>query len=241
MSMDYSEFLRQLGADPHNQDPEFLRARESTPEFLKAAQDAEAFEDKLVRAAKFSAPAGLLEDIRKISQDSTASSTSTTRWWPLALAASILISVGAVGVGWKMSHSWDSVDQYLVDHYRHDGQNLLDKSDLGQAENIQGILARFDVQAAPGLEQLIDVIKYCPTPDGTGVHMVLNTTEGLVTIIYMPETEVTDRETVEFDDMRAMLVGLEKGSAIIIGSQQQSISELYSFIHESFTPIAHKA
>ena len=241
MSMDYSEFLRQLGADPDSQDPEFLRARESSPEFQQAAQESIAFEALLSRAVNVSVPDDLLNDIQKISADNALPPGSNRRWWPMALAASILISVAAVGMGWKMSHRWESVDQYLVQHYRHDGQSLVDKSGREPATNIQDILARFDIEAAPGLAQAVGVIKYCPTPDGKGVHMVLNTDEGPVTVIYMPETQVTDHEMVEFDEMRAIFVELDKGSAIIIGTQQQSVSELYAFVHESFIPTTRKA
>lgn len=241
MSMDYSEFLLQLGADPDSQDPEFVEARESSPEFQQAAQESIAFEGLLTRAVTVPAPDDLLNNILKVSADSALSSSSGRRWWPMALAASILISVTAVGMGWKMSHRWESVDQYLVQHYRHDGQSLIDISDQGSVTNVQDILARFDIKAASGLAQAVGVIKYCPTPDGKGVHMVLNTEEGLVTVIYMPETQVAGHEIVEFDEMRAVFVDLEKGSAIIIGTQQQSISELYAFVQDSFIPTTRKA
>lgn len=239
--MDYSEFLRHLGADPHSRDSDFLLARESAPEFQRASEQAEAFEAKLLRAAELPAPDGLLNDILKISQDNVHSTAPLSRWWPAALAASILVAVGAAGIGWKMNRSWDSVDQYVVEHYHHDGQGLLEKSGQGPAENVQLLLSRFDIEAAPAMAQLVNVIKYCPTPDGKGVHMVLNTEEGPVTLIYMPETQVNDHETIEFDDMRAMLVGLETGSAIIIGTRQQNISALYSFVQESFIPAAVRA
>ena len=38
MSMNFSEFIRQLGAEPRSQDPEFLRARQSSPEFLSGSR-----------------------------------------------------------------------------------------------------------------------------------------------------------------------------------------------------------
>ena len=42
-----------------------------------------------------------------------------------ALAAGILVAVGAAGLSWKMNPSWDSVEDYLVDHYRHDGATII--------------------------------------------------------------------------------------------------------------------
>jgi len=97
------------------------------------------------------------------------------------------------------------------------------------------------MEAAPELAGIISVIKYCPTPDGKGIHMVLNTQEGPVTLIYMPETDVIDRQPLEFDGMQALLVGLEKGSAAIIGSGDQSISGLYAVVQESIIPVLNKA
>jgi len=246
MSMDFSEFLRRLGADPGNRDPEFLHARKSDPEFEQAAAAAEAFEARLERAADLPAPEGLLDDILKISRDdaSVASPVSgwrTRGWRPMALAASILIAVGAAGISWNMNRGWDSVDQYLAEHYHHDGDALIAKSGVQAVGDVQALFARFSVEVTPQLAQIISVIKYCPTPDGKGIHMVLNTEEGPVTLIYMPETDVNDHEFLEFGGMKAMLVGLEKGSAAIIGTRSQSISSLYSFVHDSIVLAVNNA
>jgi len=66
--------------------------------------------------------------------------------------------------------------------------------------------------------------------------MILNTGSGPVTVIYMPGTRVVDREMMAFDDVEAMLVELQTGSAVIIGPDKQSVSALYSFVQESITP-----
>jgi len=239
--MDFSEFLRHLGADPHNRDPEFLRARDSNPEFQQATEAAEAFETRLERAVAIPAPEGLLDDLLEISQGDAVSVPRAPRWRSVALAAGILIAVGAAGITWNMNRGWDSVDEYLVAHYRHDGDSLLEKAGADAVGDVEAIFSKFDVAATPAFAQVISVIKYCPTPDGKGVHMVLNTEEGLVTLIYMPETAVIDQQTLEFDNMKAMLVGLQKGSAIIIGNNTQGISNFYSLVQESIIPTVNKA
>ena len=70
--------------------------------------------------------------------------------------------------------------------------------------------------------------------------MVLNTDDGPVTVIYMPETDVEDHQSIGFDDVNALYVSLEKGSAIIIGRQQGSES-LYSLVQRSIIPTVNKA
>jgi hypothetical protein len=52
----------------------------------------------------------------------------------------------------------------------------------------------------------------------------------------MPETSVTDRETHHFDNVEAVLVELESGSAAIIGSEQQQIVDVYSIVQSSIVP-----
>ena len=237
MSMNFSEFTRWLGAEPRSRDPEFLRARQTAPEFEEAAADAERFEAKLERALSIPAPVDLVGEIMAI-PSATGQTSAQKRWWPKALAASLVVAVGAAGLTWKANRSWDSVEEYVLDHYRHDGAKMLARSDSVSAVDVQSVLSQLDVQASPGLSEIVSVIKYCPTPDGKGVHMVLNTDSGPVTVIYMPETEVADRETFGFDHMEAILVDLEHGSAAIIGSENQGVSSLYATIHNSILPVS---
>jgi hypothetical protein len=234
MSMNFSEFIRQLGAEPHSQDPEFLRARQSSPEFLEAAEQADVFEEKLTRAMNLP----LSEDIKANLQEiSRVDDQAAKPWWQsMALAAGILVAVGAAGLTWNMNRGWDSIEEYVADHYSHDGPSLLARAGKNSSKDIQKFFASFEVEAAPELAKIVSVIKYCPTPDGKGIHMVLNTSEGPVSVIYMPATSVIDREIIEFGDMRALLVKLEAGSAVIIGAESQSISTLYSVIQESIIP-----
>ncbi len=238
MSMDFSEFIRQLGAEPRSQDAAFLRARQSSPECVQAAEEADVFEEKLIRAMDLQLPDGMMENILSISRspDGSKVAATTPRWRSMALAAGILIAIAASGITWNMNRGWDSVDDYLADHYSHDGARLVARAGEKTTANIQSIFARFDIEAAPELAEIISVIKYCPTPDGKGIHMVLNTKAGPVTVIYMPATEVNDREIFKFGGMQALLVTLEKGSAAIIGTGSQGISALYSVIQDSILP-----
>jgi hypothetical protein len=235
--MDFSEFKRRLGADPRNRDPEFLRARASSAEFEQEAAAADRLEALLDRAVALPVPEELLSDIRSI-PERRSMPAARRRAGPLAMAAGLLIAVGAASLIWQMNPSWDSVEDYVADHYRHDGAAVLAKADGGIANEAQSLLAKFDVEALPSLAGIIGVIKYCPTPDGKGIHMVLNSERGPVTVIYMPNTPVTDRKAITFDDREVMLVALKSGSAVIIGSPQQQISNLYALVQDAIVPIS---
>ncbi len=233
MSMDFSEFKRRLGAEPLSGDPELRRACDSSPECAALAAEARRFEQKLDQALDIPAPDDLLEQLKALPDTSPEIRPG---WWRMALAASVLIAVGAAGLSWQLNRGWASVEDYLVDHYRHDGSRLVAQAGDAVTADVQAMLAEFDVQASRELAAIVSVVKYCPTPDGRGVHMVLDTSQGLVTVIYMPDTAVNDRGELTFDDVEALLVDLPRGSAAIIGTPSQSVSELYATVRRSILP-----
>jgi hypothetical protein len=244
MSMNFSEFTRRLGTEPSSRDPEIQRARRSSPEFEQAARAADAFERKLVMALDVSLPWGLLDDIKAIADHQppkTATAERSLRWKPLALAASVLMAVGAAGITWKMDHGRDVVGDYLVAHYSLDGANLVARAEGQTADNVPTILTAMGFEATPELTNMVGFIKFCPTPDGKGVHMVLNTEQGPVTVILMPKTSVTDHESLSVNGLHAYLVALSRGSAAIIGASNDQVAKLGPMVHDSIIFLAAKA
>lgn len=232
--MDLAEFQRLLGSEPRSRDPEVQRARASGPEFEEAAAAAERFEVKLERALGVPVPEDLPESLEGL-----AASAAAPRhvWRPLAIAAGLLIAVGAASLVWRAQHYWDSVEDYVVGHYRHDGARVLARADGHATDDAGQLLADFRMRAAPALAGRIDFIKVCPTPGGKGIHMILDSPEGPLTVIYMPHTSVNDRQMLDFDGMQAMLVQLSSGSAVIVGRPEQRIPDVYALVRDSITPL----
>lgn len=230
MSMDFSEFKKLVGADPGNTDPEMLRARQFGPEFEQAAAEAEAFEKKLQSALRIQPPADLLNRIQVIGKTPVRKLNRV----PLALAASFLIAIGAAGMVWRQMHHWDSVESYVAAHYAHDGDKVVDLATVKMSDgDIAKILARLDAAADKALSGHIMFVKFCPTPNGRGAHMVVSTNQELMTIIYMPKSQVVEGEVVKFDQMQALLVNLEHGSVAIIGRQSQDVESLVVMVRDS--------
>jgi len=227
--MNFSEFKKLIGADPRNRDPETLRARNSSAEFEAAATEAAIFEDKLEAALRIQLPADLLSEIKGISQQPVR-----RNWVPLAMAASLMIAVGAAAIVWQQTHHWDSVEEYVEDHYSYDGVDLLaDATDIVAGQDIVKIMGKLGATMDQQLAGSIKFIKFCPTPDGRGAHMVVSTDQGPMSIIFMPETKVTDGVMIEFDQQHALLVNLENGSAAIIGERSQAIENLEPMLRKS--------
>jgi hypothetical protein len=237
--MDFTEFKRRLGAEPRSPDPELASARGQGPEFAAAAEEAEAFEQKLERALAVPVASELVDDLKQVSR--TAPRNRRRTWWPAALAAGLLIAFGGTAMYRQFVPQWDSVEAYVIDHFQHDGVNMLaldaSQHEVPDAAAIEAMFGRFEVEAAPALREIVGVIKICVTPDGKGIHMVLNTLEGPTTVIYMPSTVVPDREQFDFDGQHALLVNMEHGSAAIIGADSQGPARLYAFVQDSIRPL----
>lgn len=237
--MNFSEFKQRLGADPASQDPEFLRARASSPEFAGAAAAADRFERKLVLATRLPVPANLQEELKGIGQ---AAPTGPKPWWGYALAASLLLAVAAGGVAWRTDRPGaSSLQSNLAYHYREDGAKLLLKAEGQSAGNVGEVLTHFRAQMNPELSHMVAFIKICRTPEGETAHMVLHTEHGLVTLIFMPGQAVGDGGLLAFDGMQAQLVSLAQGSAAIIGTSGQDVSGLYALVVNAITPLEASA
>lgn len=237
MSMNFSEFKRRLGAEPRSADPEMVTARDASDEHRAAAAEAEQFERRLDRALATPVPADLVDTLRAIH----STGYHRRRWWPVALAAGLLVAVGAAFLSWRATPDWPSVEAYVMDHYRHDGGRLVAQSLAGGYGNVHEVLAEFGLDAEPALADIVGLVKFCPTPDGKGVHMVLHTENGPLTVIYMPETEVNDGELWAFDGVDALLVDLEQGSAVIIGSNRSEVGEYYAVLQDSLVALTERS
>ena len=120
MSMNFTEFKQLMGADPMNQDPETLRARNSSPEFEQCAAEAAAFELKLSKALDVVEPGDeFIDEILSLNKRKSV----PLNWF--AIAASVLVMIGVAGVAWKQYQAPGSIEEYVSGHYAKDGQQLI--------------------------------------------------------------------------------------------------------------------
>lgn len=235
MSMNFSEFKRILNSDPASQDPEYQAARHSDPEFVQAAEASDAFERKLARAARIPAPDGLADELKALASSQATRGGRLFHRYRYAMAATVVLAVSAVLLTQQLTPRWDSIEGYVTYHYSHDGNRVLQSAETPNAQDLAEILASFDLQMAQPLAEQVHFVKYCPTPEGMGVHLVLNTPQGLVTVIIMPDQEIQGAERFAFNDMQASLVELSDhgGSAAIIGQAGQLNATLDQSIQSS--------
>lgn len=243
MFMKLAEFKRRLMTEPDSRDPEFLAARENDEACARAAAESEAFEEKLRMALEVPVPDKLAEDILL---RQSMESPPARRKMPMFLAAAAAL-VLAVGV--SVFVMFDSevpgqhdLAEYLAWHWELDGPAAMTTSNHqpSDAEQIQRIFSDLGVHVEHELMESIRLAKFCPTPDGTGAHVVFETDEGPVTMFYMPRSQAPDApRLVDLPDgMQGWLINLERGSMALVAEANRDTRDLADEIQRklSFTP-----
>jgi len=242
MFMNLAEFRRKLMTDPHSRDPAFLAARKKDAEFARLAAESDALESQLRAALEVPVPENLAEDILL---RQSMESASSRRKMPvfLAAAAALVLSVGVslfVLLDSEVPGQHD-LAEYMAWHWELDGPRAMSTSHHAtDADQVRRVFGELGVHVEHALADSIRLAKFCPTPDGAGAHVVLETDEGPVTMFYMPRSQAPDapRQVELPDGMVGWLINLERGSMALIAEADRDTRELADQIQRklSFTP-----
>lgn len=220
--MNLLEFKRRLMIEPGDRSDEMRAARVRGGEFAEAAEASDRFEHSLKTALDVPAPPGLADRI--ILRQSLQQQQRSLRWirWG-AIAAVLVIAVAVTAVIRNPTTSAADLERHVAWHWKYDGPQVLAAALAGpeDPDHIDELLSGFGVQLSPELRAQVTLSKYCPTPDGKGVHMVLQGPGGPVTVYYMPDTHLASSPVTMSlaDGMQAAAVNLKRGSLTVIAGE----------------------
>lgn len=224
--MDSTSLRQHLMTDPDPENPEVVEAVRSSQECAEVLRDSQRFEKMLGSALNLPSRPGLAADIiaRRNAVDQGPGLS-----WMLAAAAAVVLTIGVVTVQFlpdsdPRHQGSEDVWIHLASHWEHDGADVLAASQTmhSQADDIEALLVGLGIAVDPALSARFTLGKICPTPDGDGAHLVLDTAEGPITLIVMPRTRVPDTPTAQrlHDGQEAWLVGLGRGSVAVIADPE---------------------
>lgn len=234
--MDADELRRRLMTDPAQHQDAADRARAEGGEAADVAAECAAFENLLDDAMHVDAPAELEPRLRRIpfraGRDTTgASRPGTVRWLAIAASLTLALAVTLFTLRDTQAPSDAALGEFLAEHWAYDGTEVLNAAFAGSGESpdqVQALLAGFGVQLAPDLLAEVRLGKICPTPDGAGAHLVLETDDGPLTLYYMPRTQVTGSgESYRLaDGLQAWVYNVASGSVALLTENGQDLPEL---------------
>jgi hypothetical protein len=226
--MNYFEFKQQLMADSFTKDEEFHRLRKEDLRCARAYEEAMIFEKKLKQALQIKAPTNLKDSIILRQATSHTTQRSVRKY---AIAATIFLSFLVVSSAWYFKQP-KTVEQFIIAAIESESNVSLSQQPI-PLEKVKKIFAGYQTAVGDDLGK-VRFIHDCHTPGGLGVHMVVDTETGPVTIYYMPKTKL-DKDRINFDtnNDKVVLVAMEQGSVAIIAHTSQQLAAVEPMIQNN--------
>lgn len=225
---------RELLADPARP-PALLRAHLAECETCAAAaRRAESDDERLRKALAVPVPEGLAD--RLLLAQTTRGEQGFRRAF-FAMAATVVLSLSAA-LAWQFGAAPVSdaraLERYVVEHIHHEPQALTSTKRV-QREAIEAALADYGLVLAGELDH-VTFAERCPTPSGAGLHFVVRTGHGPVTLIYMPGQSIGQRVTVDADGFSGHVAQFRDGALAVVGAPGQALEEVANRVRAALVP-----
>jgi hypothetical protein len=227
--------------DPDPENPDVIEAARSSRECADVLRESQRFEQQLAAALEVPARPGLAADLIARRQ---ALPQGPGISWMLATAAAVVLAVGVVTFQFLPDSKPGDPDlgevwRHLASHWEHDGAQVLaaSQSMRSEASDIADLLGGLGVDVDTELTARFTLGKICPTPDGDGAHLILDTEDGPITLIVMPDTPAPETPTARrlHDGQEAWLVGLNRGSVAVIADPNRGAFEIARRIRQQIS------
>lgn len=241
--MNADDLRRRLMTDPGRHQADAERARAEGGEAASVVSECEDFERLLDEALYVEPPTDLEARLQQIpfragrqgdrdpAQDTATRGPGTMGWLAIAASLALALAVTVFTLRDNPAQTNTDLSAFLAQHWAHDGVETLAAALSGPSEapdRVQALLAGFGVQLEPELLGDVQLTKVCPTPDGAGAHLILDTDDGPLTVYYMPRTQVpgSGESYALADGLHATVYNVERGSLALVTERNQNLPEL---------------
>jgi hypothetical protein len=180
----------------------------------------EHFEELLLRAMRIDAP-----ELRQHTGPLPGRKISP-KWVWSALAATVLIGVGLVAnmLSDTAFLSTGDIARDVVVHVRHEPHAFANNSAVPR-EELEGVLRAAGATMNP--VGTVSYVKLCPFRGTMVAHFVVQGSAGPVTVLLLPNEEVSEPVIVDEEGFAGTIVSLETGGSIaVVGNQVEQIEDI---------------
>ncbi len=210
--MNCLEFRRILTSDPGHQDADCAAHRAECESCERYAVELADFDNLIRQAMAVPVP-------EKLGGQATETVRRAPRPRILALAASLVLAVGAGFAAWQFGGG-DALSDELIAHIYHEPDLLLLTADTVEpVETVDTVLRRANVS----LKHDIGAVAHaglCYFRGKLVAHLVVAGKDGPVTVMLLPDEHVDEPTRIREDGFEGTIVPLERGGAVaVIGTQ----------------------
>ena len=235
--MDDLEFRKSATIDPDNQDPEFLKKKQQSQYNHRFVNDQQTFNQELLETLTIPAPENLTDRIiltQQLLQHKQQRLKKRQRQWRNWLTGSVaaaIIITFSVHLLTPATINAAQLAQSVINHVHDDTHALNVRMDVPKS-SIDTMLASYGGKLKGPIGQ-VSFLGHCIVGGHTGIHMVLNTPQGLVTVILLPNQSINQPSLLTDSQYSGILYPSEKGSIAIIAEHKKSIEDTRQNINQN--------
>jgi hypothetical protein len=153
------------------------------------------------------------------------------RW--AGLAAGVILVLGVVFMQLRPPGGTGSLPRDVIAHIRHEPAALVRTTEAVSPEAIERVMLAAGVTLAP-TGATMSYVKLCPFRGEMVAHFVLQGAAGPVTVLLLPNEEVTSPMPVDEDGIQGTIAPLPDGGSIaIVGEPGESIEEIQNRVADA--------
>ncbi|OGI40262.1 MAG: hypothetical protein A2140_00705 [Candidatus Muproteobacteria bacterium RBG_16_62_13] len=218
--MNCLDFRRRLLTSPNAFPPEMIAHRDTCPACAGFADEQNRLERQLSAALRVATPDGM--HARILLRQNLVE--AHTRRRHLAMAASILLTVGIVGTLAWLTQLPPSIDRAVLEHVREEPDHLKASARLSPRE-VNTALGPLGVTltGAPGEIRYAGVCDIRKKPGG---HLVIAGRQGPVTVLLLPSEKTSAARRFRDGEWRGLILPANTGSMAIVGHPGEDLDEI---------------
>lgn len=215
------EVRRLLTANPQHRDDAVVMHLHDCKTCAAYSQTLRQEDRRLEKALQLDVPDGLTERI--LLNQSTAIRTQRRHRFGLAIAATVILSVG-VSVGLLRNGMEHGLQGAVIAHVKAEPEHLSSQQ-LSSLTDLNALMNKHGAR----LSHSVGTVNYagsCVIRRSKGVHLVIEAEDYPVTVLYMPDETLPHRETIVDQQFQGIILPTEKGSLAILGQDDSSVQEV---------------
>jgi len=223
--VDDLEFRKNATIDPGDQRPEFLGKIKQSLFNRRFVEEQLAFEQQLENTLDVSPPENLTDRLilsQQLSQHKLQRKQQHQTWLFSTIAASLVLAVSLFFLLPETINS-SQLAQQIITHVHNDTHALNVNMDVPK-NKIDTMLASYGGKLDGPIGK-VSFLGLCIIGEQTGVHMVLNTGQNLVTVIILPTQRIDNSHPLNDTEFSGLVYPSQKGSIAIISEHAESIEQ----------------
>jgi len=239
--VDDLEFRKTAIIDPDNQDPEFLQKKQQSQYNRRFVIEQQAFKQQLANTINISTPENLADRIilkqqlgqhKQQSQQQSQKQYKQRRHWLMAgIAAVFIITFTSRLLLSPTIIESSQLAQQVITHIHDDTHALNVRMDIPKS-SIDTMLASYGGKLS-GPVGNVSFLGHCIVGGHTGIHLVLDTSYGLVTVLILPKQSINEAAVLADNSLKGILYPTQKGSIAIVAEHKQAIETTREKINQN--------